>query len=119
MNHWAYQWKVEYIIQETLPSIDQSIKLDVSTFEELSHKSVCIHRRNIQKVAIEMFKVKNGMCPGILLKMFSVNSNPRSSGHFHRPNIKTVYKGDHSLRCFSPIVWDTMVSEKSNQLLHL
>ena len=41
-----------------------------------------------------------------------VNSNPRSSAHFHKPNIKKVYKGVHSSRCFGPIVWVTMVPEK-------
>ena len=34
-----------------------------SSFEELlkRDKSVCIHHQNIQKVAIEMFKVKNNV----------------------------------------------------------
>ena len=36
----------------------------VSSFDELfrKDKSVCIHHRNILKVAIEMFKVKHKLC---------------------------------------------------------
>ena len=59
-----------------------------------------------------MFKVKNNMCPEGFLNLFSKNTNPRSSAHFHRPNVNKVYKGEHSLRYFGPIVWDNMIPEK-------
>ena len=37
----------------------------ITSFEDLliRDKSVSIHHRNIQTVAIEMFKVKNNLCP--------------------------------------------------------
>ena len=39
-----------------------------SSFSDLLVKdgSVCLHYRNIRQVAIEMYKVKNGLCPEIL-----------------------------------------------------
>ena len=74
--------------------------------------SVCVHHRNIQKVAIEMFKVKNNLCPAIFRNIFSVNTNSRSNAYFHRPNVNKVYKGEHSIRYFGPLVWDTMVPER-------
>ena len=45
-----------------------------STFEELLNKdeSVSIHHRNIQLVAIQMFKVKNGLCPKIMKDLFQL-----------------------------------------------
>ena len=52
------------------------------------------------------------MCPEGFLNLFSKNTNPRSSAHFHRPNVNKVYKGEHSLRYFGPIVWDNMIPEK-------
>ena len=43
-----------------------------STFKELLEKdnSVSIHYRNIQALAIEMYKVANGMSPEIMNKIF-------------------------------------------------
>ena len=39
-----------------------------SSFQDLLKKggAVSIHHRNIQLVAIEMFKVKNNLCPEIM-----------------------------------------------------
>ena len=31
---------------------------------------------------------------------------------FLRPNVNTVYNGEHSLRGFGPILWNTMLPEK-------
>ena len=36
----------------------------------------------------------------------------RSGDTFVRPNVDTVYKGEQSLRCFGPIVWNSMLPEK-------
>ena len=52
------------------------------------------------------------MCPEGFLNLSSKNTNPRSSAHFHRPNVNNIYKGEHSLRYFGPIVWDNMIPEK-------
>ena len=48
-----------------------------STFKELLEKdnSVSIHYRNIQALAIEMYKVDNGMSPEIINKCFSLQKN--------------------------------------------
>ena len=82
-----------------------------SSFEDLlvKDKSVCIHHRNIQKVAIEMFKVKNNLCPEIMQELFHLNYNSRFGKSFYRPNVNTVSKGEGSLRWFGPIVWDVML----------
>ena len=84
-----------------------------SSFEELLIKdgSVCIHHRNIQLVAIEMYKAKNNLCHEILKDLFSLNPNPRSGKDFFRPNVNTVFKGEGSLRCFGPIVWNNMLPD--------
>ena len=74
--------------------------------------NVSIHHRNIQKVAIEMFKVKNNLCPEVIKGLFCKNQNPKSSASFHRPHVNSVYNGDLSLRSFGPIVWDNMVPRK-------
>ena len=40
----------------------------------------------------------------------------KSKATFQRPNINTVYKGEYSLRWFGPIVWDSMIPEKTKSL---
>ena len=88
-----------------------------STFEELlkNDKSLSIHHRNIHQVAIEMYKIKNNLSQPFMKELF----NFKVSGHdtrmgdkFARPNVNTVYKGEHSLRSFGPIVWNKMLPEK-------
>ena len=85
-----------------------------SSFDNLLRRdnSVSIHHRNIQKVAIEMFKVKNNVCPEILQSLFCKTVyKTKSNASFHRPNVNSVYHGEQSLRSFGPIVWDTMIPE--------
>ena len=84
----------------------------ITSFEDLLIKdnSVSIHLRNIQKVAIEMFKVKNNLCPEFIKSLFhQLPSRTRSKALFHRQHVNKVYKGEYSIRSFGPIVWDTMV----------
>ena len=83
-----------------------------STFEELltMDKSITFHQRNIHYVAIEMFKVKNGLSPSFITDMFQVISGKTRTGdRYIRPNVNTVKKGENSLRYFGPIVWNEML----------
>ena len=87
-----------------------------STFNELleNDKSITIHHRNIHSVAIEMFKVKNELCPPFISNLFQLNSGPdtRNRNTFVRPKVDTVFKGENSLRIFGPIVWNKMLPKK-------
>ena len=94
----------------------------ITSFEDLliRDKSVTIHHRNIQEVAIEMFKVKNNLCPEFIKNLFSqINTQTRSNASFHRQNVNTVYNGEQTLRSFGPIVWDTMVPEDLKKITDL
>ena len=104
LNH-----KINHIHERGLRMVYQDY---VSSFSDLLEKdgSVCIHHRNIRQVGIEMFKVKNGLCPEILTSLFKLNPNPRETGKdFFRPNVNNVFKGEGSLRSFGPIVWNDML----------
>ena len=93
-----------------------------SSFEELllRDKSVSIHHRNVQKVAIEMFKVKNNLCPEFIKSLFcQIDTRTRSNASFRRPNVRTVYMGDQSFRSFGPIVWDTMIPQSLKAISEL
>ena len=83
-----------------------------STFDELlaKDKSLRFHHRNIHQVAIEMFKVKQGLSPSIMEDIWELNGN-----NFRRPNVNSVKKGCKSLRNFGPIVWNNMLPDKFKQ----
>ena len=85
-----------------------------SSFDELlkMNNSVCIHHRNIQLVAILMFKVKNGLCPEIMKDLFQFNTNPNNTNTFVIPRVRGEYMGKLSLRYFGPVVWETMLPDK-------
>ena len=82
-------------------------------------ESVSIHHRNIQRVAIEMVKATNDLCPEMIKYHFSKRCSSKSKATFESPNINTVYKGEYSLRWFGPIVWDSMIPEKISHFLTL
>ena len=60
-------------------------------------------------------RVKHDLSPPFMKEIFIHKSNEkgtRSGDTFVRPNVDTVYKGEQSLRCFGPIVWNSMLPEK-------
>ena len=81
-----------------------------SNFQELLNKdkSVTIHHRNIQYLAIELYKVKNGLAPPIMNLIFpTIQSvyNLRSNNLFKGCNVRTVNYGTESLRSLGPKIW--------------
>ena len=68
-----------------------------SSFEQLliRDNSVSIHHKNIQRVAIEMYKVVNDISPPIMRDLF-VKANPsvtRSTIFFVQSHTNTIFKG--------------------------
>ena len=51
--------------------------------------SFTIHQRNLQKLAIEMYKVKNGLSSVIMANLFTLKD---------RPHVKTVKRGIETIR---------------------
>ena len=79
-----------------------------STFKELLKKdgSVTIHHRNVQLLAIELFKHKNGLSPPIMNDLFEDKAysgpNLRSQTDYQLPKIESVTYGENSLRYLGP-----------------
>ena len=83
-----------------------------SSFIELLNKanSVSIHIRNIQSLAIEMFRFYNGLSPPLISNIFKLKTensyNLRQVSEFSRPTVKSVYHGTESISYLGPKIWD-------------
>ena len=88
-----------------------------SSYEELRGKdgSVYIHHRNIQNLAIEMYKVKNKLAPIITVTVFPAipgnHYNLRNYNGFGLPFPRTVYIGTKSISYIGPKIWDIVPIE--------
>ena len=106
--------KINHIHERALRLVYQDYS---SSFGDLLKKdhSLSFHHRNIHHVATEMYKVKHDLSPPFMKEIFNHSRNEkgtRSGDTFTRPNVSSVYKGEQSLRCFGPIVWNSMLPEK-------
>ena len=94
-------------------------KNNVLSFEELLEldKSFKIHHRNIQSLAIELFKIKNNLSVAIMNDIFqprAVRYNLRSQIDFTRPNVNSEHFGISSLRYMAAKVRDMVPNDMKN-----
>ena len=87
-----------------------------STFQELLEKdnSVSIHHRNVQKLAIEIYKVLHGFSPPILNDIFVPVSRPynfRWNDTLQRRRVNSVRHGTESVSFLGPKIWDLVPSD--------
>ena len=82
-----------------------------SSFDELLHndKSYTIHQRNIQTLALEIFKTKNNLNPkfmeDIFLERKDIGYNLQKKGELESMNINTVHFGEDTLRYLGYKIW--------------
>ena len=89
---------------------------NTSTFQELLNKdnSVSIHHRNLQVLAMEMFKIHRGLSPVILREIFvseTSSYNLRRNNTFEKRQVHSVYHGTKSLSFLGPKIWDLVPVE--------
>ena len=81
------------------------------TFQELLDldDSMTIHHKNIQKLAIEMFKIKNNLSSPLMKKIFTENNNIcdlREKRCWESTNVRTVQYGTETISYRGPKTWD-------------
>ena len=94
-------------------------KNDDLTFQELLDKenSVTIHDRNLQRLAVEMFKAKNGLSPSPMRTLFSEQSHTydlRNKKNCAAPSARTIMYGIETIRYRGPKIWEMLPSELIN-----
>ena len=75
---------------------------------------VCIHHRNIQASATEIFKIKQGISPEIAKDISQERSLPynlRNNVNFTTYNVHTVTYGIDSIRHLGPRIWNLVPKE--------
>ena len=91
-----------------------------SNFQELLQRdnSVTIHQKNIQALAIMMYKVVNNIAPTIVSELFSfsnVNYSLRSGSQFHQPSANTVWNGQEAISYLGPKIFGIWCQRKWNK----
>ena len=90
------------------------------SFTKLLNKdnSVSTHIRNIQRLAIEMFRFYNGLSPPLMNNIFKLKAkNPQNLRHvseFSRLMVKSVYHGTESISYLGPKIWDILPEKLKN-----
>ena len=81
-----------------------------STFQQLlkQNKSVSIHQRNLQILATEIFKTKNGLNPVIMENVFNFKNlayNFRNAETLNRSNVSSVKYGTETISSLGAKIW--------------
>ena len=77
-------------------------------------KSFKIHHKNIQSLAIELFKIKNNLSVTIMNDIFqprAVSYKLRSQIDFTKPNVNSEHFGISSLRYMAAKDWDMVPND--------
>ena len=87
-----------------------------STYENLlvRDRSVSVHVRNLQILAIEMFKVHSDLSPPIFKELFHKRTLNYELGHpsqFTIPRIESAYNGSKGIAYLGPKIWNMVPSE--------
>lgn len=88
-----------------------------ASFENLLERdqSVSVHQKNLQYLAIELYKRKNNLSPEIMNEVFMIRDVPhyniRNFSEFQRNLVKSVKYGEKSLSYLAPIIWSLVPRE--------
>ena len=88
-------------------------KNDNLTFQQLLEKdnSFTTHERNLQKLAVEMYKVKHNISPLPVRELFKSQGNSRklrNNREWEVPEVRTVNNGTETIRYRGPKTWELL-----------
>ena len=91
-------------------------KDDTLTFSELlaADNAVTTHERNLQRLAIEMYKAKNNLSPIIVQDLFPRQNDVydlRYKRTFETSKVRTVHFGTETVRYRGPKIWELVPND--------
>ena len=106
--------KIKHLHEQCLRLIYSDKKSSYENFLEKDN-SVSIHHKNIQALAIEIFKVKHKLCPEITSDIFMERTNSqynlRNRPDFITPQVHSVFHRTESISYLRPKIWDIVPEE--------
>ena len=86
------------------------------------NSSISIYIRNIQRLAIEMFRFYNGLSPLLVNNILKSRTENRYNlihvYEFSRPMVKRVYHGTESISYLGPKTWEILPLKNVENLEH-
>jgi hypothetical protein len=75
-----------------------------------------LENRRLQDIAILMYKIKNGLCPDSIMKLFQTKDNTYNlrNNDFVIPRVNTTIYGKHSIRYLGPALWAKLDKKTRN-----
>ena len=88
------------------------------SFEELLtiDNAFTIHHRNLQKLAVEMYKVTHGLAPQLMMDIFelSLNQHNLRNKTFKSSNVYSVHHGTETIEFRGAKLWEIIPPEIKN-----
>ena len=84
---------------------------------ESHHISFSVHDKNIEQLALEIYKVTKNFAPTAISSLFlqcSNNRHTRSQSDFSNPQVNTIYFGQNSIRYLGPLMWNSISTALRN-----
>ena len=100
--------KINKLHERALRVVYQDINLSFQELLDLDN-SMTIHHKNIQKLAIEMYKIKNKLSPIPMMDIFKNHVNTydlRNKKCWEIGKVRTVAYGTETIRSSGPKTWD-------------